>query len=271
MQDRTIERDGVTLHARTGGAGAGAPAVVLLHALGTDQTLWDDVIARLPTTLRWVTFDMRGHGRSAVPPPPYSMGALVSDAEAVCDALAVREAVVVGLSVGGMVAQGLAVKRLDLVRGLVLTGSAARIGQPALWQARINTVAARGLPALADDIVPRWLGRGPHPDTLRARLREMLLATDRAGYAGVCAAISGTDFYTPTSGLRLPTLGIAGAEDRLTPPDLQRETVALVPGADFTVLRRVGHLACIEAPQDVADLLVGFLHRIGHLSGAAPD
>ena len=79
------------------------------------------------------------------------------------------------------------------------------------------------------------------------------------------AAISGTDFYTPTSGLRLPTLGIAGSEDGSTPPDLVRETVDLIPGSKFHLIRQAGHLPCVENPRDYADALIGFLKAIGHV------
>ena len=85
------------------------------------------------------------------------------------------------------------------------------------------------------------------------------------GYAGACAAISGTDFYTPTSGLRLPCLGIAGSDDGSTPPDLVRETVDLIPGARFELMRRAAHLAPVEQPEAYAALLSGFLKDIGHV------
>ena len=83
-------------------------------------------------------------------------------------------------------------------------------------------------------------------------------------YTGCCAAIAGTDFYTPTSGLRLPTLGIAGSEDGATPPDLVRETIDLIPGSSFSLMRKAGHLPCVEQPKDYAALLDTFLRKIGH-------
>ena len=93
----------------------------------------------------------------------------------------------------------------------------------------------------------------------------MLEATPVDGYIGVSAAISGTDFYTPTSGLRIPTLGIAGSNDGATPPDLVRETVDLIPGSQFALMRRAGHLPCVEDPQEYADHLVKFMRATGHI------
>src|SRR5690606_34458429 len=127
----------------------GAPALVLIHALGTSLALWDGVAAQLPRH-RILRLDLRGHGASDVPPAPYAMGALVRDVERLIDHFGLTETVVAGVSLGGMIAQGLAVKRLDLVRGLVLSNTAARIGTAAQWQDRIATVREQGLEALAD-------------------------------------------------------------------------------------------------------------------------
>ncbi|MBI1415903.1 MAG: 3-oxoadipate enol-lactonase [Limimaricola sp.] len=265
MPDHFITRDGVRLFVRESGvAHRIAAPVVFLHALGTDHRLWDDVLPLLPDTLRLIAVDMRGHGKSDVPPAPYTMGALISDVEAVCAALDVKQAVFVGLSIGGMIAQGLAVKRLDLVRGLVLSNTAARIATPQIWEDRIAAVRAGGVEAVADATVARWFHRdfreSPAARDWDARLR----ACPVEGWCGGAAAIAGTDFYTPTSGLRLPTLGIAGSEDGSTPPDLVRETVDLIPGARFHLMRRSGHLPCVDAPEAYAAALTGFLTEIGH-------
>ena len=265
MTEQTITRDGVNLNVRIDGeTGHDAPTLVFSNSLGTTLHLWDDVLPHLPKGLRIIRYDTRGHGKSDVPPAPYTMGALISDAEAICDALHVRNCVFVGLSVGGMIAQGLAIKRLDIVRGLVLSNTAAKIGNPPLWQDRIDAVRKQGLDAVADDVMSRWFGKDFVASAAVTPWRDMLATTPTDGYIGVCAAIAGTDFYTPTSGLRLPTLGIAGALDKATPPDLVRETIDLIPGADFALMQRAGHLPCVEKPQEYAALLSAFLSRIGH-------
>jgi len=93
----------------------------------------------------------------------------------------------------------------------------------------------------------------------------MLTGQKVAGYCGCAAAIAGTDLYTPTSGLRLPALGIAGDADGSSPPDLVRETVELIPGARFHLIRGAGHLPCVEKPQEYADTLTAFLQETGHV------
>ncbi|WP_170332962.1 3-oxoadipate enol-lactonase [Ruegeria arenilitoris] len=257
----------VQLHYRVDGDPDGAP-IVFANSLGTDLRLWDAVLPHLPAGLRIIRYDKRGHGLSSQPPAPYSMGALVRDAEALLEHLNVRDCVFVGLSIGGLIAQGLAVKRMDQVRALVLSNTAAKIGIPSIWQDRMDAVHQGGIEALADATMERWFSKNYRASPDHLFWRNMMVRQPVDGYLGCCAAISGTDFYTPTSGLRLPTLGIAGSEDGSTPPDLVRETVDLIPGSKFELMRRAGHLPCVEQPAEYAALLRGFLTETGHLEGA---
>ena len=254
----------VQLHYRIDGDPNGAP-IVFANSLGTDLRVWDAVVDRLPAGLKIIRYDKRGHGLSSCPPAPYSMGALVRDAERLLDQLDVRDCVFVGLSIGGMIAQGLAVKRLDIVRALVLSNTAAKMGTAEMWQARVKVVTEEGIESLADPVMERWFGRDFRATPELQRWRNMLVQQSRTGYAGCCAAIAGTDFYTPTSGLRLPCLGIAGSEDGASPPDLVRETVDLIPGSQFHLIRRAGHIPCVEAPDAYADRLTQFLQETGHI------
>ncbi len=225
--------------------------------------MWDAVIAGLEPGFRAITYDIRGHGQSSVPPAPYAMGALIGDLEKLLDHLNVRDAIVVGLSMGGLIAQGLAVKRLDMVRGLVLANTAAKIGHPEKWAPQIAHLENVGLHGIADDLISVWFSKHAS-EGLKNTWRDRLLAMDLQGYLGCCHAISGTDFYTPTSGLGLPTLGISSYNDKITPPDLTRETVDLIRGARFTILPRVGHLSALEDPAGFRDLLATFLAETGH-------
>ena len=254
----------VRLHYRVDGPDDGPP-VVFANSLGTDMRLWDPILPLLPESLRLIRFDKRGHGLSTCPPSPYSMGALVTDAEQLLDHLGVKDCVFVGLSIGGMIAQGLAVKRLDLVRAMVLSNTAAKIGTPELWDARIADVKSGGIEILADAVMERWFSAEFRARTELELWRNMLTRQEDHGYMGCSAAISGTDFYTTTSGLRLPTLGIAGSEDGSTPPDLVRETVDLIPGSSFHLIRKAGHLPCVEQPEEYARVLVDFLRQLGHV------
>ncbi|MGI9369658.1 MAG: 3-oxoadipate enol-lactonase [Ruegeria sp.] len=259
-----VDLGDVQLHYRVDGDPDGAP-IVFANSLGTDLRLWDQILPHLPKGLRIIRYDKRGHGLSSLPPAPYAMGALVRDAEGLLDHLAVRDCVFVGLSIGGMIAQGLAVKRMDQIRALVLSNTGAKIGTKELWQDRITAIRAGGIESLADPVMERWFSKSFRATPELALWRNMLVRQPDEGYVGCSAAISGTDFYTPTSGLRLPTLGIAGSEDGATPPDLLRETVDLIPGSRFELIRKAGHLPCVEQPKEYAAILTRFLQEVGHI------
>ncbi|PZX19739.1 3-oxoadipate enol-lactonase [Palleronia aestuarii] len=258
---------GLHVHYRDEGDPDG-PAIVLSHALGTDLRVWDAVVPLLPVGLRCLRYDLRGHGLSDCPPAPYAMGALVTDAERLLDRLEVRECVFVGLSIGGMIAQALAVKRLDLVRALVLSNTAAKIGTTESWQDRIDLARAEGLAALSGTMMERWFSASFRATPDLAQWANLFERTPLEGYAGCAAAISGTDLMAATARLTLPTLVLAGSADGSTPPDLVRETAALIAGSDFHLIRGAGHLPCVEAPQDVADVIGDFVRRIGHSTTA---
>lgn len=262
MQIAPLEH--VNLHYRIDGPKEGPP-VVFANSLGTDLRLWDPILPLLPAGLRIIRFDKRGHGLSSCPTGPYTMGALVTDTERLLDHLGVRDCVFVGLSIGGMIAQGLAVKRLDLIRAMVLSNTAAKIGNRQLWAERIEAVARGGIESLADAVMERWFSAAFRAKPELELWRNMLTRQEDEGYMGCSAAISRTDFYTTTAGLRLPTLGIAGSEDGSTPPDLVRETVDLIPGSQFHLIRKAGHLPCVEQPEEYARVLTDFLRNIGHL------
>jgi 3-oxoadipate enol-lactonase len=254
----------IRLNAVIGGPADGPP-VILVHALGTDLTIWDALLPHLPPTLRVLRLDLRGHGASDTPAAPYSMGSLITDTARLMDHFAMKDAVIIGLSIGGLIAQGLAIKRMDLIRAMVLSNTAARIGGPALWHDRIAQVRAHGMAQIADATLQRWFGAKakdrPDHDHWHARLT----AQDPEGWCGCAHAIAHTDFYETTATLRLPTLLIAGDRDGSTPPDLIRETADLIPGSQFHLIRGAGHLPFIEKPAEYARALTTFLQGIGHI------
>jgi 3-oxoadipate enol-lactonase len=254
----------VRLHYRIDGDPNGVP-VVFSNSLGTDLRLWDAILPLLPQGLKFIRYDKRGHGLSSLPPAPYSMDDLVRDAEGLLDLLGVRDCMFVGLSIGGMIAQGLAAKRLDLVRAMVLSNTGAKIGTPDMWATRISEVDSNGIEPLADSVMQRWFSDAFLDAPELEIWRNMLIRQPAMGYSGCSSAISGTDFYASTGGLRLPTLGIAGDEDGSTPPDLVRETVDLVPGSKFQLIRKAGHLPCVEQPAAYAAILTDFLRETGHI------
>jgi 3-oxoadipate enol-lactonase len=258
------EINGVRLHHVVTGDPTGLP-LVFANSLGTDFRIWDRVIAHLPAGLKILRYDMRGHGLSDAPAGEYFMGDLVADAAGLMAALGFRDAVFVGLSIGGVVAQGLAAERPDLVRAAVLSNTAAKIGTEQAWNDRIATVRANGIESIADNVMELWFSKAFHAsraDEL-AGWRHMLTRTPLAGYLGCCAAIAHTDLRDSTPAIRQPVLAIGGDADGSTPPDLVRETAATIPGARFELIRGAGHIPCVEQPEAMAALLTTFLRENG--------
>ncbi|MGO1118351.1 3-oxoadipate enol-lactonase [Rhodovibrionaceae bacterium A322] len=256
------------LHYRDEG-GASALTLVFSNSLGTDFRIWDVLIGRLKETLgcpiRTICYDKRGHGLSTAPESPYEMADHVGDLEGLLDYLNVSQAVVVGLSVGGMIAQGLAAKRPDLVKGLVLCDTAARIGTVEIWEPRIAAVTAGGIDSISDAILERWFSedfRANRTDEL-AGYHAMLTRTPKSGYLGTCYALMNTDYSDSTRNLKMPTLCLVGSEDGSTPPDLVKATADMIDGASFAEIEGIGHLPCLEAPEAVLLLLTDYLTENG--------
>lgn len=250
--------DDVTIHYRDEGP-AGAPPVVMLHALGTDLTLWDGVVPLLSDRFRLVRMDLRGHGGSSVPPAPYTLGRLTRDVERLTLHLGLDRPSIVGHSLGGQMAQALAAKRPDLVSGIALCATGLKIGTPQMWQERIARVRTEGVAALAEEAATRWFAPGFRASPAFAGWRDRLAACPAEGYAGACAALGGADLIASSSVLHLPAVALAGALDRATPPDMLRELAGIIPHCGFAIIRDAGHLFPVEAPEATAAALRAFL------------
>ncbi len=250
----------IKVHYNVQGPQNGFP-VVFANSLGTDFRVWDALLPYLPDGLRVIRYDKRGHGLTDAPDGPYFMGDLVQDAAALMDYLGVKSALFIGLSIGGMIAQGLAAERPDLVCAMVLTDTAAKIGNEQIWAERVDAVREGGIASLEESILQRWFSKGFHADRQNqlAGWRNMLCRTPIEGYIGCSQAIAETDLYTSTARLTLPTLAIVGSEDGSTPPDMVRETADLIAGSQFNVIRKAGHLPCVEQPAETGALISAFM------------
>jgi 3-oxoadipate enol-lactonase len=254
--------NGAVAHYEDRGA-PGGRAVVFSNSLGTDFRIWDGVIGRLPADLRIIRYDKRGHGLSEGTPAPYAMRTLVEDLAALLDRLEVEKATVIGLSVGGMIAQGVAALRPDLVSALVLMDTAHKIGTTEGWDNRIETVRQKGMAAVADGILAGWFTEKYRNEVADfAGYRAMLLRNDINGYTGVCAALRDADLTESTRALKVPTLCMAGEHDATTSPALMRTTAELIAGARLEVIKNAGHIPCVERPGDVAGLIAAFLKKL---------
>lgn len=245
------------MHVRVDGPEDGTP-VVFANSLGTDLRLWDAVLPLLPG-IRAIRYDKRGHGLSDLS-PPHDIADLAADAAALIEAVAGGAPVIfVGLSVGGCVGQALAAARPDLVRALVLSNSAARMGTAEGWQARITAIEGGGLAGIADGVMDRWFAPGFRATPDVALWRNMLVRTAAEGYVQTCRLLAACDLTATSAQLRLPVLVIAGEDDGASPPDLVQATARLIPGARFHLIPGVGHLPCVETPALWAATVAPFL------------
>jgi 3-oxoadipate enol-lactonase len=255
-------RDGCRIAYRTSGR-EGAPAVVFSHSLGLDGTSWDAQAAGLEDRYFVVRIDTRGHGRSAAPPGPYSVETLALDVLAVCDRLGVERFHHVGLSLGGITALWLAVHRGERLRSAVFCNTAARLGQPALWDQRIAAVRAGGMAAIADLVVGRFFTEAfaASEPVVVQRAREHLLATDPEGYAGCCAALRDADLRPRVAEIAVPSLVIGAAGDQATPPAEAEWLCSRIAGSELVVLEAAGHVSNLERPGLFNEALARHLDR----------
>lgn len=256
---QALTRDWGAMHVRLT-EGDGAP-IVFLNSLGTDLRMWDAVIARLPACGPALRMDKRGHGLSATAPRGYGIPDLAQDVLAAMDHSGLSRATLVGCSIGGLIAQHVALMAPERIGGLVLSNTAPKLGTAEVWRARIEGVRARGMAGMADEILPRWFG----PDTLAAPeaalWRTMLARTDADGYVATCEAIAAADITDRVTGIDRPALVIGGRHDLTTPPETVEALAAALPWADLTVFERSGHLPAIEEPEAFARAVTQFIER----------
>jgi 3-oxoadipate enol-lactonase len=248
------------------GAGEGVP-VMLSHALGLDLSMWDALAQALAGEHPVLRYDQRGHGGSAVPAGRYTIDALVDDAARLIREWGRGPVAFVGLSMGGMVGQGLAVLHPELLRGMVIAHSTAQYPPAAApnWAQRIAAVESGGMPAVVETVLERYLSAGfraAHPEVV-AHSRATLLRCDPAGYVACCHAIAAVDWLDRLAAVKLPTLVIAGALDVGAPPAMSRAIAERIEGAELIVLDDVAHLGTVERPEDFARLVREFVGGLG--------
>lgn len=261
-----VSLNGVTLAYQLRGPADGKP-LVFVNSLGTDARIWDDVVAELAPRYRILTYDKRGHGLSDSPAGPYLLDDLAADLAALTAHLGPARFTLCGVSVGGMIAQLFATQYPDRLDALVLCNTAAKIGELSFWQARINSVQSGGIASISEAVLDRWFSpgfRATRPDQYRG-YRNMLERTDAQGYAATCAAIGDADLRSAIGSIATPTLVLAGEHDKSTPPELVRDTAAMIHGTRFRVIDGSGHIPSIERPGLLAALIDEHVQEAHHV------
>ncbi len=260
----TIVAAGIDIDYRLEGP-AGAPVVTLIHSLATHLGAWDPVAADLATDFRVLRYSLRGHGATTATPGPYSLAMLSDDLAHLLDALAIERTDLVGLSIGGMIAQRFALDHADRLRRLIICSSISELpeGSDALWDARIEAVETAGLAGQVEATIERWFSADfsdAEPAVLDG-VRAMIEGTSLDGYVGCCDAIKAMHLTPHIEAVRAPTLVMVGGEDPGTPPAAAEIIANAIPTARLHVVDGVSHQMALQRPtvfcKTVRDFLAG--------------
>lgn len=241
------------------------PTVTLSHSLGTDLSMWDEQARALSARYRVLRYDTRGHGGTSAPPGAYTLELLADDVAGLLGALGITETHFVGLSMGGMIGQTLALRHPGMVQSLVLCDTTSRYPAEAapIWEERIRVVQGQGMEAIVEATLERWFTpafRRRRPEVMD-RVRGMIRRTPVPGYVGCCHAIPKINLTDRLREIRCPALVVVGEEDPGTPVAMAREIQAALPAAELAVLRSASHLSAIEQAEEFNRVLLGFLDK----------
>jgi 3-oxoadipate enol-lactonase len=222
---------------------AGAPVVTLSHSLAADLTMWDPQLTALAATYRVLRYDTRGHGGTDAPAGPYTLEQLAEDAKALLGALGIARTHWIGLSMGGMIGQTLALSSPGLFLSLSLCDTSSRIPAEAkpIWQERIATAESQGMEPIVEPTIGRWF-TAPFREA-RKDIAQLDL-TDRIG------------------AIKLPTLIVVGEEDQGTPVAASQAIQAQIAGSQLEIIKSASHLSNLEQPETFTRILTTFLGRV---------
>jgi 3-oxoadipate enol-lactonase len=235
-----------------------APVLVLGGSLGTTRAMWQPQLDALTARFRVLRYDHLGHGGSPVPPGPYRIEELGGHVLRLLDQLDLARVSYGGLSLGGMVGMWLAAHHPERVDRLALLCTSAYLPPAEGWLLRARAVREQGTASIADQVLARWFtpGFAERQPKVVQRLAATFGALSDEGYAGCCEAVAALDLRPVLPDIGAPTLVIAGADDPATPPAHGQAIVDAVPGARIEILAGAAHLASVERPDAVNDLLL---------------
>ncbi|MEZ5616373.1 MAG: 3-oxoadipate enol-lactonase [Rhodocyclaceae bacterium] len=255
-----IRANGIDLHCEVSGSG---PWLTLSHSLCCDVSMWQPQLAALERHFSVLRYDTRGHGQSDAPAGAYTFEQLTDDVLGLLDALQIGRTHFVGLSMGGMIGQHLALKAPDRIDRLVLADTTSRMpaeAQP-LWAERIRIAQEQGMAAHVEPTLARWFTapwRATHPEVVE-RIGDLIRDTPVAGYVGCAEAIARIDLTDRLPAVKAPTLVIVGRDDPGTPPAMSEAIAAAIPGARLEIIPDASHLSNIEQAEIFNRLLLDFL------------
>jgi len=237
----------------------GAPWLIFSHSLACTVRMWDPQIAAFKDRYRILAYDMRGHGQSAAPAGPYTLEMLADDVLALMRELKIDRARYVGLSIGGMIGQHLALKEPKRFEKMVLadTGHAQTLETLKQWEERIRIALAQGMKPLVAGTMERWFTPAFRDKPEAKRIAELIAATPVAGYVGCGQAIMKLNTTARLKDIKLPVLAITGEADAAAGGT--KYIGEHLPGAKFVNIPQAAHIANIEQPEKFNQALREFL------------
>ncbi len=257
-----VSLGGLTLAYRD--VGQGTPCL-LLHGFPFDHTQWHPQIPALTPGARLILPDLRGHGASDAPPPPYRLTDFADDVRALIDRLDLDRVVLGGLSMGGYIALSCAERYPERLQGLILLATRAEADTAMGRQARLAMITetqAGGAEAIVTDLERRILGDRETPAGIATLVHDWILGTSVEGLIGSLTAMATRPDATPfLSRITCPTLIVVGTDDQLTPPAAAHSMAAAIPGAELVEVPDAAHLVSLEQPAIVNPIIERFLER----------
>jgi 3-oxoadipate enol-lactonase len=251
--------NGITINYQVEGP-EGAPWVIFSNSLATNLSLWDEQAAALSKNFRVLRYDQRGHGGTEATEGRYNFDLLVADLVGLMDALSIKQAHVVGISMGGMTALALASKHPDRVDRLAACdcGPASNEASTKQWEERIAIAQKDGIEPLVDITAKRWFPPDyPENDPAFQKARQMIRATPVKGFIGCAGALANFDLKPGLPSIKAPTLCIVGSKDATVPG--MKAINAAIPGSKLVEIEGAGHLSNLEQPQAFTRALQQFL------------
>jgi len=257
-----IKASGVQINYEISGK-EGGPVVVLSHSLACSLVMWNPQMDVLNPQFRVIRYDMRGHGDSDVPPGPYTLELLAEDVIGLTDALSIERFHFVGLSVGGMIGQALALNYQKRLRSLALcdTASVAPPEAQPIWDERIKQTRAKGMESQVNETMERWFNPAflkQNPPMVEI-IRKQILATPLDGYLGCAEAIRRLNYVDRLGEIKLPTLIMVGEDDPGTPVSASKAINERINGSSLVIIPSARHLCNIEQAEAFNTALLDFL------------
>lgn len=236
------------------------PALIFSNSLGTNHAMWQAQIDALQTDFFIICYDTRGHGDSSAPQGGYTIAQLGQDVVDLLDYLDVKKANFCGISMGGLTGLWLAIHRPSYFDKIIVSNTAAKIGNQTAWQERADNVRTNGLQDIADTAASRWFTDKfikNNPEIVK-HLSQNLAKGNKEGYANCCEALAMADLRDEITNIKVPILVIAGTKDPVTTVADGKFIIAKTPGAKLNIIN-ASHIANVEQAQKFTKLITDYL------------